>query len=298
MLEFRDIILEDKKWVDEILSKRIYLSCEYCFGNHFIWKNAYKFQIAKINDFYIVLLRDDSNDMKQSFLFPAGNGDVKPVIEALDEYCKAEKIPLKMHSASKEDIEKLEELFPQKFEFEFDRDYCDYIYRVEDLTNLKGKKLHGKRNHIARFKENNWKFEPITKENFEDCITMNKEWCKINNCGRDEQLKEEVCAISRSFKYFYELEFFGGLLKVDNRVVAYTIAEKLNDEVVVVHMEKAFSDIQGAYAMINREFVANMCQSYKYVNREEDLGIEGLRKAKMSYRPAILFEKFSVKIKE
>ncbi|MEG0691950.1 MAG: phosphatidylglycerol lysyltransferase domain-containing protein [Oscillospiraceae bacterium] len=298
MLEFRDILIEDKQWIDEILSKRVYLSCEYCFGNHFIWKNAYKIQITRINDYYIVLLHDDAGDKGTSFLYPAGSGDIKPVIEALEEYCNVQNIPLRMHSASAEDIAKLEELFPGKYEFDSDRDYCDYIYRVEDLTNLAGKKLHGKRNHIARFKENNWKFEPITKDNFEDCIVMNREWCKINDCGRDEQLKDEVCAIRRSFKYFEELDFFGGLIKIDNRVVAYTIAERLNDDVVVVHMEKAFSDIQGAYPTINRDFVANMCQSFKYVNREEDLGVEGLRKAKLSYRPAILLEKFTVKIKE
>ncbi|MFZ2538254.1 MAG: phosphatidylglycerol lysyltransferase domain-containing protein [Oscillospiraceae bacterium] len=298
MLEFKDILLEDKQWVDQILSKRKYLSCEYCFGNHFIWKNAYKIQIAKMNEFYVVLLHDDEGEVGTSFLYPAGSGDIKPVIEALEEYCKEKGIPLKMHSASEEDVVQLEKLFPQKYEFESDRDYSDYIYNVEDLTNLSGKKLHGKRNHIARFKENNWKFEPITNDNFEDCIIMNKEWCEINDCGRDEHLKDECCAIKRSFKYFHELNFFGGLIRIDNKVVAYTIAERLNDDVVVVHMEKAFSEIQGAYPAINREFVANMCQSYKYVNREEDLGVEGLRKAKLSYRPAIILEKFSVKIKE
>ncbi len=296
MLEFKDVLLEDKEWVDQILSKRKYLSCEYCFGNHFIWKNAYKIQIAKINEFYVVLLHDDERGT--SFLYPAGSGDIKPVIEALEDYCKEQDIALKMHSASREDTEQLEELFPDKFEFASDRDNSDYIYTVDSLTNLAGKKLHGKRNHIKRFKENNWKFETITKDNFEECLAMNKEWCKINDCGRDEQLKNECCAIKQSFKYFDELEFFGGLIKIDDKVVAYTIAERINDDVVVVHLEKAFSSIQGAYPAINREFVANMCQSYKYVNREEDLGVEGLRKAKLSYRPAIILEKFSVKIKE
>lgn len=298
MLEFRDIVLEDKKWVDEILSQKNYLSCEYCFGNHFIWKNAYKIQIAQLDGFYIVLLHDDEGVEGPSFLYPAGAGDVEPVIEALEDYCKANGFPLKLHSASIEDTALLEELFPGKYEFHSDRDYSDYIYTVENLTNLAGKKLHGKRNHIARFKENNWRFEPITDDNFEDCLTMNAKWCKINDCGRSEQLKDECCAIKRSFKYFNELGFFGGLLRIDDKVVAYTIAERLNDDVVVVHMEKAFSDIQGAYPAINREFVANMCQSYKYVNREEDLGVEGLRKAKLSYRPAILLEKFAIKIKE
>lgn len=86
-------------------------------------------------------------------------------------------------------------------------------------------------------------------------------------------------------------------MRVDGKVVAYTIAEKLNDKTVVVHIEKAFSDIQGAYPTINQEFVTNMESSYKYVNREEDLGVEGLRKAKLSYYPSILLTKYGVRLK-
>lgn len=295
MLEFKDINLEDKIWIDAILSKKTYMSCEYCFGNHFIWKNAYKIQIARVNEFYIASLSDDEGESGTSFLYPAGSGEIKPVIEELEEYCSVNKIKFRLHSASSEDIAELEEIFPNKYTFAADRDYSDYIYTVEKLTTLSGKKLHSKRNHIARFKENDWKFEEINDENFADCLAMNKEWCRINDCGRDQSLKDECCAITRSFKYFNELNFFGGLIRIGDKVVAYTLAERLNDDVVVVHMEKAFSEIQGAYPTINREFVANMCQSFKYINREEDLGVEGLRKAKLSYQPDIILDKYTVK---
>lgn len=298
MIEFRDIKLDDKKWIDEMLQKKNYMSCEYCFGNHFIWKNAYSIQIATIDDFYVVSLMDDEGDDGISFLYPVGIGDIKNIIIKLEEYCNEKQMPFRMHSAGEEDVKQLEVLFPGKFEFVADRDYSDYIYTVENLTNLAGKKLHGKRNHIARFKDNDWSFEPINDENFSDCLAMNKEWCEINDCGRDQSLKDECCAITRSFKYFKELNFFGGLLRMGEKVVAYTLAERLNDDVVVVHMEKAFSDIQGAYPTINREFVANLCQSYKYVNREEDLGVEGLRKAKLSYQPAIILDKYNVTLKK
>lgn len=298
MLEFREILLEDKQWIDEILSKRNYMSCEYCFGNHFIWSKAYKINVARMNEFYVISFVENFGEGTTSFLYPAGVGDLKPVIEELIEYCKKNEIDFILRSASEQDTKELEKLFPGKFEFYSDRDYSDYIYTVEALTNLSGRKLHGKRNHIKRFKDNNWKFEPISADNMEECIEMNKKWCEINDCGREPSLKEEACAIKRSFKYFNELGFFGGLVRIDDRVVAYTIAERMNDDVVVVHLEKAFSDIQGAYPAINREFIANMCQSYKYVNREEDLGFEGLRRAKLSYRPEILLSKYNVKIKE
>lgn len=296
-MEFKKITIEDKPWIDNILKKKKHLSCEYCFGNHFIWKNAYDVEIIQFSEgFFVASLMNDEGVDGRSFLYPAGVGNVKPVIEQLLDYCSQNKIEFRMHSATFEDKQELDRLFPGKFECTADRDYADYIYNASDLTNLSGKKYHGKRNHIARFKERDWSFEPITSDNFAECQEMNELWCVENNCGMDPDIIQECCAVKRSFKYFNELGFFGGLLRVDGRVVAYTFAEALNEEVVAVHMEKAFSDIQGAYAAINREFVANMCQSYLYINREEDLGVEGLRKAKLSYHPAILLEKYSVKL--
>lgn len=299
MIEFKEITLEDKAWVDEILAKCHYMSCEYSFGNHFIWRNFYDEQICRVNDYYVAKMTDDENERGTAFLYPAGVGDIKPVIEAVEEYCNENGIPLRFHSAKPEDKAVLEELFPGKFEFIDNRDYTDYIYTVEDLTNLSGKKYHGKRNHISRFKQaNNWRFESLSDENFADCLEMNRKWCEINDCGRDESIKAERCAVRRAFRYFEELGFFGGLLRVDDRVVAYTIGERLNADTVVVHIEKAFSEVEGAYPTINHEFIANMCQEYTYVNREEDLGVEGLRKAKLSYKPAILYPKIEVRLKQ
>lgn len=295
MQELKEITLEDKSWIQEILNKCYYMSCEYSFGNHFIWKKSYNVKIANINGFYVAASQDENG---LSFLYPAGEGDIKPVIEELMEYSKSKGYKFHMHSLPEEKKDELLNLFPGKFKIEENRDLADYIYKSEDLINLKGKKFHGKRNHIARFKENNWSFEPITENNIAECLEMNKKWCVINNCESDESKTEEFCAVTRSLKYFKELNFFGGLLRVDGKVVAFTIAERLNSNTAVVHIEKAFSDIQGAYPMINREFVANMASEYEFINREEDLGVEGLRKAKLSYRPAILLKKYGVSLNE
>lgn len=297
MITFQELTLEDKDWINEILRSCHYMSCEYCFGNHFIWKNAYREKVARIGGYYTILLHDDEGERGTSFLFPAGHGDIKPVIEELLAYCEQEGLEFCLHSMPEEFIPVMEEHFPDRFLFSANRDYSDYIYTVEDLTTLAGKKYHGKRNHLARFRERDWAFEPLTDANFDECLAMNRKWCIQNDCGRDEGIKAEQCAVRRSFEYFKELDFFGGILRVDGTVIAYTIAERLNFNTVVVHMEKALSDIQGAYTAINREFVANMCQDYVYVNREEDLGVEGLRKAKLSYRPAILLPKYEVKLK-
>lgn len=293
MIEFKQIELSDKKWVTDILKECDYMSCEYSFGNHFIWKKAYDILIANIDGFYVAALHTNN---RLSFLYPAGKGDVKPVISKLMEYCREKSISFHMHSLTAERKQELETIFPNAFEYKYNRGHCDYIYAREDLATLRGKKYHGKRNHIKRFKENNWSFEVINEMNFKECIEMNEKWCERNNCNEDPEKMKEICAVKRAFKYFNELDFFGGILRVDGQVIAYTIGERLNSNTVVVHIEKAFSDIQGAYPCINQEFVLNMTSGYEYINREEDLGIEGLRKAKLSYNPSILLDKYSANL--
>lgn len=297
-MEFNDITINDREKAIECLDNTEYFSCEYTFGNHFLWGGEkYDVKIGYINEFFTAMYSASDREWQKSFLFPAGKGDLKQAIEKLLEYCNTNNIKLNMHSASKEQIEEVERLFPDKFKFVSNRDTFDYIYNIEDLTNLSGKKYHGKRNHIKRFKDLEWSFEEITKENIDDCKKMNCDWCRANGCKDDPDLQAEQAVINKAFEYFDELKLFGGLLRVEGKVVAFTIAERLNEDIVVVHIEKAFADIQGAYPTINNEFIKNCCQSFKYANREEDLGIEGLRKAKLSYKPVIILEKYEVRLK-
>lgn len=293
MLNFKPIELSDRDWINEALKQCDYMSCEYSFGNYFVWKETYDLKVAHINDYYTAALTD--GDL--TFLYPAGTGDIKPVIEAMIEYCASLDIPFRMFSLNEKAVAELEAAFPGRFDIEPVRDYFDYVYLQSDLAELGGKRYHGKRNHIARFKEQNWSFEPITSDNIDECFNMNKEWCILNDCEHDEHKQREAVAIERCVKYFEQLDMFGGLLRVDGRVVAFTIGERLNSNTVVVHFEKAFADMQGAYPTINNEFVINMAADYKYVNREEDLGIDGLRRAKLSYHPEILLEKYIAVLK-
>ncbi|MFY9272906.1 MAG: phosphatidylglycerol lysyltransferase domain-containing protein, partial [Thermacetogeniaceae bacterium] len=186
--------------------------------------------------------------------------------------------------------------FPEKFEYSEARDSFDYVYLLEDLAALTGKKYRGKRNHVNYFMKNyNWSFEQISPENLAECWEMNLEWCKINNCMCDIQLASEFCAVRRCFDYFDQLELEGGLLRADGKVVAFTIGEKLNSDTYDTHIEKAFSGIKGAYQTINQQFAKFIQQKHPeiiYVNREEDMGRAGLRKAKLSYHPVRMEEKY------
>ena len=196
----------------------------------------------------------------------------------------------------KEDKALLEMFYGERAKISTDRDHYDYIYSREKLCTLAGKKLHAKRNYINRFKTGNWSYEPITQANLPDCRVMQQEWCKTNNCCTDADKRDECCAVQQAFRHFDELGFTGGCLRQDGQVVAYTIGEPLNSNTFIVHIEKAFADIPGAYPMINQQFVEHAMKDFEYVNREDDVGDEGLRKAKLSYYPERLLEDYIVEI--
>ena len=180
------------------------------------------------------------------------------------------------------------------------RNSFDYVYSREKLATLKGKKYHAKRNHISYFeKNNNWSFEPLTRENIADCVAMNEKWYELNVEKDRVGIEHEREVLRMNFDHFDEIGCVGGVLRVDGEVVAFTFGERLNDNTFVTHFEKAFSDIRGAYPMINRLFAQEMLSDYEFVNREDDVGSEGLRSAKLSYHPDILLEKFvAVKIQD
>lgn len=295
MLDFREPVLEDKAWASPILKKSGYFGCEYSFGNIMMWSGIYGNKIARYGNF--LLTCSEGNGL--SFAFPAGEGDLKAVICEMEKYAAVKDEKLRIFGVTERGIEKLENLFLGKFSFELKRDSCDYIYLTEKLAELKGKKFHGKRNHISAFEKAfpNWKYEEITKDNIHLCIDMNKRWVSENMERNPRDLSNEQKAIKTAFDNFFDLGFTGGFITANDSVVAYTMGEEINGETFCTHIEKAFGDVRGAYPIINREFAKNTIGKWKYVNREEDLGEEGLRKAKLSYQPDILFEKYVAEVK-
>lgn len=292
---FKKPEIEDQPLIEPYFHAVKELGCEMTFSSLFLWSGHYRVQFAVVDDM-LVLRAGEAPDF--SFAYPIGIHDPKPVIETLRNYCREHGFVFRMHGLTNDKRADLEQAFPGEFEFVSDRDSADYIYLSEDLISLKGKKYHGKRNHINRFKEeNNWSYEPITRENMDECVELALEWCRQNGCADDGRLAE-ICVIKNSFRYFEQLKLVGGILRVDGKVVAFTIGEAVNEDVFVVHIEKAYAEINGAYPAINQEFVKHEASQYRYINREEDLGMEGLRKAKMSYRPVILLERYLVTEKE
>lgn len=294
---------EDRKWVAPIISHAKRFGCDYSFGDIFIWQHVYNIRIALHDGFLFSKNGSDDDDgdgvKRLTYGIPVGSGDLKKAIELIEEDSLKSGFNLEMFGLNNECVKKVEAMFPGKFEFEPLRDSYDYIYLTENLINLPGKKFHGKRNHIAAFvRDNEWSYEPITADNLDECIAMNAEWERRNREKDPEAMDDELDAINISFKNYFELGFVGGLLRANGEVVAFTFGEEMNPEMFCTHIEKAYADVRGAYPMINREFAANALSQYKYVNREDDTGSEGLRKAKLSYYPDILLEKYMARVKK
>lgn len=295
MINFKEITLEDRNWIIQKLKEDDRQGCEFTFGNNYIWRNIYRVEVAQVHGCCVIKFDADGDDC---FAYPVGAGDKQQVILDLIEDAKERGQKLRLDSILKADREQIEAWFPGRFEIKEERDGFDYIYTVEKLTNLAGKKLHGKRNHIARFKDSHtWSYEPMTTENKAECLEMNRKWCAREACKWNQDMSDELCAVREAVEHFEELQFCGGILRAEGEIVAFTIGEPLNSDTFVVHIEKAFPDIQGAYPMINQQFVTNTCQQFRYVNREDDTGAEGLRKAKLSYYPDILLQKYSAEYK-
>lgn len=295
MLTYKKISLEDKDWIQPLINIADSRGCHINFTNLFIWSGIYNYQITKTDGFLIV--KGNISKTKPYYFFPIGSGNIKNAIDNLIQDAHDCNHELSFFGLSKENVEIMKKLYPNKFIYKEERDSFDYIYTLDKLINLSGKKLSAKRNHINHFKaNNNWSFEVITPGNLSECWEMNKKWCLNNDCQSDVQLAKEKCAVRLCFDNYKPLGLLGGLIRIDGEVVAYTMGDCLNSDTFDVHIEKAFSDIQGAYQIINNKFAALIKEKYPhiiYANREEDMGLDGLRRAKLSYYPDMMEEKSS-----
>ncbi|MCI8539717.1 MAG: DUF2156 domain-containing protein [Oscillospiraceae bacterium] len=307
MIEFRDPVIEDRAWVEELFHAAGNRGCEYSFATMFLWHSAYRQKVARFGDFVLEYL---TGSIGPSYLFPAGQGDLRPVIEALEADAAERGEPCKLICVTAGHMEQLESLFPGQYEYTTDRFGFDYLYEIDRLASLGGKKLHAKRNHIHRFEEAHpdWTVEEITPANLPECVSMNRDWNRLyrnrdteDGTPEDETLRDESHALARAFQHYEDLGLSGLLLRTEGKVAAFTMGSPITPDTFDIHFEKAYSEMQGAYPLINREFarwIQARWPEVRYLNREDDMGVEGLRKAKESYYPDLMVEKHSAVRKE
>ena len=292
---FHPIQLADRDWLNDKLRESNHASCEYSFANNFIYAKTYDVQVGELSGCGVIRYRDRKKKAQYNYSFPFGNGDKRAALETMRELCRQDGYALRMYPVLENDRKHLIEWFRGTFEIDADRGDFDYIYTVEKLANLRGKKLHGKRNHIARFMDaGDWRYEPMCAENIEDCRKMSKKWEQMRADKWNDSMEEEINVLDEALDHFTELGFVGGVLYKAGEIVAFTIGEPLNADTLVVHFEKAYPDLQGAYPMINQQFILHEGGRFTYVNREEDTGDLGLRKAKLSYYPDMILKKYRV----
>ena len=306
MIEFQPIRIEDRPLYEKYLSDGTERGCEYSFANLFLWGQQYA---AIVHDHMVLLSTFMPEPATEEMVFgnaslypyPIGKGDKKPVIDAIMADAKERGIPLRITGMCEESGRGLKELYPGQFIFSGSQDNDDYVYAIDDLADLSGRKYHRKKNHYNRFKKNypDYRVEPFTDENIEKVREMALEWFRERKAENpDMDFRLEKNAFLKALEHYKELDLESMVLFVGNQPVGVTMASRISENTFDVHFEKARPEMDGAYTAINCEFAKYIRDKYpaiQYLNREEDMGLEGLRKAKESYYPHHMVQKCRAK---
>ncbi|CEK31076.1 Uncharacterized conserved protein [[Clostridium] sordellii] len=296
---FKEIDIDSYKELRPFFNSVDYEACEYCFTTLYMWRDMYKTSYYIEDDFAIIVGEYEGD--RFSVLPLAKKDKIHKAIAFMINYFKNEDHRIYLRAVTKEVVELLQKDYPGRFEYIEERDYFDYVYDAESLRTLKGRKNQKKRNHLNYFikeYEGRVEYKKLDKENFDDCITLLKAWTvnKEENGDKEEGIDDEFVAIKKIFDHYdvlrEDVKISG--IYIDNKLEAFTIGEKINEHMAVIHIEKANPEIRGLYPYINQQFLVNEFPDVELVNREEDLGLEGLRKAKLSYHPCKFVEKYTV----
>ena len=291
MIPFEKLDLHRKAEYDAFLHNCGERGCEYSFTNLFLWGR----QKAAFVDGGLAFF--SQFDRRSVYPFPLCSGDAKPVLDAIIHDAHARGIPCYLSSMTEEDCQTLEQLYPGRFRFHTDRDNCDYIYAIDDLADLKGRKFQKKRNHLNKFRKEHPDCValPLDEKSRTGAFCMLRQWYERRaEINPEEDFHLEKVALERAFAFQIPLGLEGMVLVEKGQTIAFAMGSRLSGDTFDIHFEKAREDIDGAYAAINQAFSSHLREKYpelKWLNREDDLGIEGLRKAKLSYNPARLLQK-------
>lgn len=294
ILEFKHVDISDKPIFDDYYNEADYRGSECCFGSTFIWRGCYDTFWAISHG--ALILKVTVNGV--TFVLPPFGGkdeDMPLIVNALKEYFGG---PFEFHGIYESTMERFKRTMPEITEYTEDRDNWDYVYDREKLATLSGRKYHSKKNHYNAFiKEHpDYVYEEINAANKDECIAFGKAWC-AQRAETDPTIKCEACAIEEGLNNMEFLKIRGGLIRLDGQVKAFTFGEKVSEHTAVVHVEKADPNVRGLFTAINKDFVQNAWPDVQFINREEDMGKEGLRKAKESYNPIFMVKKYNTIIR-
>ncbi|WP_291255365.1 phosphatidylglycerol lysyltransferase domain-containing protein [Fusobacterium sp.] len=287
-MEWKEYGIQDKEIIDEYLKGKFNIS-DYNFTNQYLWsigeESKYRVEnnvlivkgvFAEEEYYYMPVPKDKTDD------------NLKALVEVIREIIQDGHRIILVPEEWKEILEK-------NFILEERRESFDYIYNSKDLGTLKGRKYSKKKNKINNFtKTYNYTYERISEDNINEVIEFQKNWCLERECDTIPILKNENLGIMNLLNHYTEMDYIGAMIKIENKVIAYSLGEILNDDYGVIHIEKGLNEYTGSYQLINQLFAQNEFSNCKYINREDDFGDEGLREAKESYHPAFLLKKYEI----
>ena len=291
---FKNFELKDKKLI-ESYTKPWNIGCsDLSFANLFIWGADGKMQYVIDDDVLYIKLNFKSFP---EFFWPpipkkGSKHDYRELVCRAFEYLENKNIVPVIRNIWEPFKEIIEKSCPE-LDIEPAEIAWDYVYSREKLATLKGKKLHGKRNHINKFMQENpdWEYKKLVPSMYEDCIAVYDGWKESKDLSEDEFANERR-SVLLALTNMEELGLTGGAILLDGKIKAFTVGERLNDDMQLIHIEKADSEINGLFPMINQQYVLHECADVQYINREEDMGVEGMRKAKRSYYPDFMVKKY------
>lgn len=293
MIDFKPFEEIEREEYEKYLFAETQQCCELSYANLRMWG---KHKAAIVSDQMLVF---SEYGQKRLYHFPLGKGDKSEAVSAILQDASERKIPCCINSITTDNALLLKELFPDTFEICFNRSSFDYVYETERLAELKGRKYHRKRNHYTKFCKNlpDFSVEPVSAENLDRTMAFVEQWYADRmQESPEKEYRSEQDAIQKCFASYEQFGMEGLILCHNGSILAFTMGSRLSPDTFDVHFEKARWDVEGAYTVINCEFARYIRAKHPdvlYLNREEDMGLEGLRKAKESYFPHHMVEKAS-----
>jgi len=298
MINFKSVLLSDKKTIVAYLLGNNYRACDFCFTNIFSWQARFETTFSIEQNTLFIRYKDIAGEL--CYTMPIGKLPLEKSLSLILKDAEENNIPFVMKGITLEMWNEIQKVMPDFFQVTHDKNNDEYIYLSEKLIHLNGKKLQSKRNHINRFKKDypDWNYFTLSsKDELDECSDMLDTWEKLNPNKIETSLWHDYIATKAMLENFHYLELRGGAIRVNGKIVAFTIGEQLVKDTFVIHVEKAYSGMNGAYTIINQQFAENEASTFQYINREEDMGLEHLRQAKQSYYPEILLQEHILTLK-
>ena len=300
--DFRPVEISHRPLINSYLQDHHYNTLEYLFTTLFIWQESYGFTWAEKN--HVLYIKSCYQGVTKFFPPILKTGEIPSAqqqaiyaaaVSEILSYCREADITPIFEEITEQDRDAMLRCLKKEFHFQANRDLANYIYYVDTLTHLRGRSFNGKRNHIRHFENENptYQFLPLTKELLPACKKHAEGWYEHHPEKDQSTLIEEKAAIMKALDYFTQLELSGCCIVIDGVVEGFAIGEPLNPDMVVIHFEKGNLNINGIYTALNKYFLEKCWQGYLLVNRAEDLGLPGLKKAKKDYKPAWLEMKYT-----